>query len=205
MCWRQLTELGIPFVPYGPTPGPGHRISSPAPGDIRQSPLRKLWEGDMDASQQTSCLKRQRKLSKYKDLAALRTLRLRCITLSWKSVLPGPGIIFLSGEQLSPTRHMQGRWKVHNMVYSGIIYSKEVLSTLSSSIRSLYPGLDGKTGICHLEMHIKPRLKLQLGLYPILWHIKDGKGGTDGLFTNPRSPCQRAVPEVIKKAAKMKA
>lgn len=85
VCWRQIPELGALFLCCGSAPDPGHRISSPAPGHKRQNPLRKVGEGDMDVSQQSSCLKRQRKLSKYKDLAAFRIFWLRCITLSWKS------------------------------------------------------------------------------------------------------------------------
>lgn len=55
--------------------------------------------------------------------------------------LPVLGIIFFSGEQLFPTRHTQGRWKVHNMVCYGKLYHKEILFTLSSAIWSLCPAL----------------------------------------------------------------
>lgn len=65
---------GVPFVHYGPAPDPGHRFSSAAPGDIRQDPLRKLWEGDMDASQQTSCLKKATEIEQVQGFSSIQNV-----------------------------------------------------------------------------------------------------------------------------------
>lgn len=89
----------------------------------------------------------------------------------------------------------------HNILWRSPLHL--VLQYLVSLSRS-GPYKAFRKKVCRLHLHVKPRIKLQLVPYPILWHNEDGKRRTDGLFTNPRSPCQRPVPEVIKKAAKWK-